>query len=86
MPDYFKKYPIYYAGPPKHPKIWCREVWGTTTADRMDDYIDLFQSLGGSLVSIAKGRRSEQVTDACKNMGFYIGAIGGRPLWWPRRI
>lgn len=78
MPDYFKKYPIYYAGPAKTPENMVSGSMGPTTADRMDDYIDLFQSLGGSLVSIAKGRRSEQVTDACKKYGgFYIGAIGG---------
>lgn len=78
MPDYFKKHPVYYAGPAKTPENMASGSMGPTTAGRMDVYIDLFQSLGGSLVSIAKGNRSKQVTDACKKYGgFYIGAIGG---------
>jgi len=78
LPDYFKKHPVYYAGPAKTPKGMPSGSFGPTTAGRMDSYVDLFQSLGGSLVMIAKGNRSQQVTDACaKHGGFYLGSIGG---------
>ena len=78
MPDYFKKHPVYYAGPAKTPEGMASGSFGPTTAGRMDPYVDLFQSLGGSLVMVAKGNRTQQVTDACKKYGgFYLGSIGG---------
>ncbi|MDR2674655.1 MAG: fumarate hydratase [Opitutaceae bacterium] len=78
LPDYIKKHPIYYAGPAKTPKGCASGSFGPTTAGRMDSYVDLFQSHGGSLVMIAKGNRSQAVTDACKKHGgFYLGSIGG---------
>ena len=78
MPQYLKDHPIYYAGPAKTPKGMPSGSFGPTTAGRMDSYVDLFQSHGGSLVMIAKGNRSKQVTDACrKHGGFYLGSIGG---------
>jgi fumarate hydratase class I len=78
MPQYLKDHPIYYAGPAKTPKGMPSGSFGPTTAGRMDSYVDLFQSQGGSLVMIAKGNRSQQVTDACKKYGgFYLGSIGG---------
>ncbi|UCD46306.1 MAG: fumarate hydratase [Deltaproteobacteria bacterium] len=78
MPQYLKDHPIYYAGPAKTPKGMPSGSFGPTTAGRMDSYVDLFQSHGGSLVMIAKGNRSRQVTDACrKHGGFYLGSIGG---------
>jgi fumarate hydratase, class I len=78
MPDYMKNHPIYYAGPAKTPKGLPSGSFGPTTAGRMDSYVDLFQSHGGSLIMIAKGNRSKQVTDACKaHGGFYLGSIGG---------
>lgn len=78
LPDYVKDHPIYYAGPAKTPKGMPSGSFGPTTAGRMDSYVDLFQSHGGSLVMIAKGNRSQQVTDACKKHGgFYLGSIGG---------
>ncbi|MFA7236382.1 MAG: FumA C-terminus/TtdB family hydratase beta subunit, partial [Phycisphaeraceae bacterium] len=78
MPDYFKQYPIYYAGPAKTPEGMASGSFGPTTAGRMDGFVDLFQSQGGSLVMVAKGNRSKQVTDACeKHGGFYLGSIGG---------
>jgi len=78
LPDYFRNHPIYYAGPAKTPRGLPSGSFGPTTAGRMDSYVDLFQSLGGSLVTIAKGNRSKQVTDACrKHGGFYLGSIGG---------
>jgi fumarate hydratase, class I len=78
MPDYFKNHPIYYAGPAKTPKGMASGSFGPTTAGRMDTYVDEFQSLGGSLIMIAKGNRSKEVTDACrKYKGFYLGSIGG---------
>jgi fumarate hydratase class I len=76
--DYLKKYPIYYAGPAKTPPGKPSGSFGPTTAGRMDSYVDLLQSLGGSMIMIAKGNRSQQVTDACKKYGgFYLGSIGG---------
>jgi fumarate hydratase class I len=78
MPEYFKSHPIYYAGPAKTPEGMPSGSFGPTTAGRMDSYVDLFQSLGGSLIMIAKGNRSRQVIDACKKHGgFYLGSIGG---------
>jgi fumarate hydratase class I len=78
LPDYFKSHPVYYAGPAKTPKGMPSGSFGPTTAGRMDGYVDLFQSHGGSMVMIAKGNRSQQVTDACKKYGgFYLGSIGG---------
>lgn len=78
LPDYLKNHPIYYAGPAKTPAGKPSGSFGPTTAGRMDSYVDLLQSNGGSLVMIAKGNRSQQVTDACKKHGgFYLGSIGG---------
>lgn len=78
MPDYFKNHPVYYAGPAKTPKGMASGSFGPTTAGRMDPYVDEFQNNGGSLVMLAKGNRSQQVTDACKKHGgFYLGSIGG---------
>jgi fumarate hydratase class I len=78
LPDYFKLHPVYYAGPAKTPEGYASGSFGPTTAGRMDSYVELFQSLGGSMVMIAKGNRSKQVTDACKKFGgFYLGSIGG---------
>ena len=78
LPQYIKDHPIYYAGPAKTPEGMASGSFGPTTAGRMDTYVDLFQSLGGSLVMIAKGNRSPQVTEACKKHGgFYLGSIGG---------
>jgi fumarate hydratase class I len=78
LPQYFKDHPVYYAGPAKTPEGMPSGSFGPTTAGRMDSYVDLFQSHGGSMVMIAKGNRSKQVTDACnKHGGFYLGSIGG---------
>lgn len=78
LPQYIKDHPIYYAGPAKTPKGYASGSMGPTTAGRMDSYVDSFQANGGSLVMIAKGNRSQQVTDACaKHKGFYLGSIGG---------
>ena len=78
LPQYIKDHPIYYAGPAKTPKGKPSGSFGPTTAGRMDSYVDLFQSKGGSMIMIAKGNRSQQVTDACKKHGgFYLGSIGG---------
>lgn len=78
LPEYFKNHPVYYAGPAKTPKGMACGSMGPTTAQRMDPYVDLFQDNGGSMVMIAKGNRSQQVTDAChKHGGFYLGSIGG---------
>lgn len=78
MPAYFKDHPIYYAGPAKTPAGMPSGSFGPTTAGRMDTYVDLFQSLGASLIMVAKGNRSRQVIDACKKYGgFYLGSIGG---------
>ena len=78
MPEYFKKHPIYYAGPAKTPQGMASGSFGPTTAGRMDPYVDLFQDHGASLVMVAKGNRSQAVTDACKKHGgFYLGSIGG---------
>ena len=78
LPDYVRNHPIYYAGPAKTPAGMPSGSFGPTTAGRMDSYVDLFQSQGASLVMLAKGNRSKQVTDACqKHGGFYLGSIGG---------
>jgi fumarate hydratase class I len=78
MPQYFKEHPVYYAGPAKTPEGMPSGSFGPTTAGRMDSYVDLFQSLGGSLIMLAKGNRSRQVIEACKKHGgFYLGSIGG---------
>ncbi len=78
MPEYMQSHPIYYAGPAKTPAGMPSGSFGPTTAGRMDSYVDQFQSEGGSMVMIAKGNRSQQVTDAChKHGGFYLGSIGG---------
>ena len=78
MPEYLKNHPIYYAGPAKTPEGMACGSMGPTTAGRMDSYVDLFQSHGGAMVMLAKGNRSQQVTDACKaHGGFYLGSIGG---------
>ncbi|MDZ4347446.1 MAG: fumarate hydratase [Candidatus Binatia bacterium] len=78
LPQYLKEHPVYYAGPAKTPAGLPSGSFGPTTAGRMDSYVDLFQSLGGSMITLAKGNRSQQVTDACKKYGgFYLGSIGG---------
>jgi fumarate hydratase class I len=78
LPQYFKDHPVYYAGPAKTPKGYASGSFGPTTAGRMDSYVDLFQSLGGSMIMLAKGNRSKAVADACKKHGgFYLGSIGG---------
>ena len=78
LPDYFKKYPVYYAGPAKKPKGLPSGSFGPTTAGRMDSYVPKFQKFGGSMVMLAKGNRSQVVVDSCKKFGgFYLGSIGG---------
>ncbi|MDO4784536.1 MAG: fumarate hydratase [Propionibacteriaceae bacterium] len=78
MPQYLKDHPIYYAGPAKTPEGMASGSFGPTTAGRMDSYVDQFQAAGGSMIMLAKGNRSQQVTDACaKHGGFYLGSIGG---------
>ncbi len=78
MPEYFRNHPIYYAGPAKTPEGMPSGSFGPTTAGRMDSYVDLFQSMGGSLIMLAKGNRSRPVIEACKKHGgFYLGSIGG---------
>jgi len=78
LPQYFKDHMIYYAGPAKTPEGYASGSFGPTTAGRMDSYVDLFMEHGGSHVTLAKGNRSKQVTEACrKHGGFYLGSIGG---------
>ncbi|WP_159612098.1 fumarate hydratase [Glutamicibacter sp. JC586] len=78
MPQYLKDHPVYYAGPAKTPEGMASGSFGPTTAGRMDSYVDQFQAAGGSMVMLAKGNRSKQVTDACNSHGgFYLGSIGG---------
>ncbi|HCB1499157.1 TPA: fumarate hydratase [Klebsiella michiganensis] len=78
LPQYVKDHPIYYAGPAKTPEGYASGSLGPTTAGRMDSYVDLLQSHGASMVMLAKGNRSQQVTDAChQHGGFYLGSIGG---------
>ena len=78
MPQYLKDHPVYYAGPAKTPDGMPSGSFGPTTAGRMDAYVDQFQAAGGSMVMLAKGNRSQAVTDACASHGgFYLGSIGG---------
>jgi fumarate hydratase, class I len=78
LPQYFKDQCVYYAGPAKTPEGYVSGSFGPTTAGRMDGYVDLFQEAGGSMIMLAKGNRSRQVTEACKKYGgFYLGSIGG---------
>ena len=78
LPDYFKNHIIYYAGPAKTPPGYPSGSFGPTTAGRMDPYVPIFQALGGSLIMLAKGNRSQAVTESCKKFGgFYLGSIGG---------
>lgn len=78
MPEYFKNHPVYYAGPAKTPEGMPSGSFGPTTAGRMDSYVDLFQSMGGSMIMLAKGNRSKDVTNACQKYGgFYLGSVGG---------
>jgi fumarate hydratase class I len=78
MPDYLTNHPVYYAGPAKTPEGMASGSFGPTTAGRMDSYVDQFQAAGGSMVMLAKGNRSKQVTEACNaHGGFYLGSIGG---------
>ncbi|MDH6116584.1 fumarate hydratase class I [Kitasatospora sp. GAS204A] len=78
MPQYLKDHPVYYAGPAKTPEGFASGSFGPTTAGRMDSYVDQFQAAGGSMVMLAKGNRSKQVTQACASHGgFYLGSIGG---------
>ena len=78
LPQYFKDHGVYYAGPAKTPKGYASGSFGPTTAGRMDSYVDQFQAAGGSMIMLAKGNRSQVVTDACKKHGgFYLGSIGG---------
>ncbi|HBU39962.1 MAG TPA: fumarate hydratase [Acidimicrobiaceae bacterium] len=78
MPEYLRDFPVYYAGPAKTPEGYASGSFGPTTAGRMDSYVESFQAEGGSLVMLAKGNRSSQVTEACKTYGgFYLGSIGG---------
>ena len=78
LPQYFKDHAVYYAGPAKTPAGYASGSFGPTTAGRMDSYVEQFQAAGGSLIMLAKGNRSKQVTDACKkNGGFYLGSVGG---------
>ncbi len=78
LPDYFKQFPVYYAGPAKTPAGHPSGSFGPTTSQRMDPYVVLFQEHGGSMVMLGKGNRTKDVTDACKKFGgFYLGSIGG---------
>ena len=78
LAQYLKDHPIYYAGPAKTPKGMPSGSFGPTTAGRMDVYVNEFMSHGGSMIMVAKGNRTQQVTDACKKHGgFYLGSIGG---------
>jgi fumarate hydratase class I len=78
LPQYFKDHAVYYAGPAKTPEGYASGSFGPTTAGRMDSYVEQFQALGGSMVMLAKGNRSKQVTESCKKHGgFYLGSIGG---------
>ena len=78
LPQYFKDHAVYYAGPAKTPEGYASGSFGPTTAGRMDSYVEQFQAAGGSMIMLAKGNRSQQVTDACKlHGGFYLGSIGG---------
>ncbi len=86
LPQYIKDHPIYYAGPAKTPAGYPSGSLGPTTAGRMDSYVDLLQSHGGSMIMLAKGNRSQQVTDACKNMAAFIWAVSAaRRRYWHSR-
>jgi fumarate hydratase class I len=79
MPDYLRDHPVYYAGPAKTPAGYASGSFGPTTAGRMDSYVERFQAAGGSMVMLAKGNRSRQVTESCqRHGGFYLGSIGGQ--------
>jgi fumarate hydratase class I len=79
MPDYLRDHPVYYAGPAKTPAGYASGSFGPTTAGRMDSYVEQFQAAGGSMVMLAKGNRSRQVTESCQRYGgFYLGSIGGQ--------
>jgi fumarate hydratase class I len=78
MPQYLRDHAVYYAGPAKTPEGYASGSFGPTTAGRMDSYVEQFQAAGGSMVMLAKGNRSKQVTDSCAaHGGFYLGSIGG---------
>ncbi len=78
LPEYFKNHPVYYAGPAKTPEGMASGSFGPTTAGRMDGYVELFQSLGGSLIMVAKGNRNRKVIESCRKYGgFYLGSVGG---------
>ena len=78
LPDYFKEFPVYYAGPAKTPQGYASGSFGPTTAGRMDSFVSKFQAEGGSMVMLAKGNRSKMVVQSCKKHGgFYLGSIGG---------
>lgn len=78
LPEYFKNHVVYYAGPAKKPEGYASGSFGPTTAGRMDSYVEQFQATGGSMIMLAKGNRSQQVREACRNHGgFYLGSIGG---------
>jgi fumarate hydratase class I len=78
MPKYLRDHAVYYAGPAKTPAGYASGSFGPTTAGRMDSYVEQFQAAGGSLIMLAKGNRSEQVSQSCKKYGgFYLGSIGG---------
>jgi fumarate hydratase class I len=79
MPAYLRDHPVYYAGPAKTPAGYASGSFGPTTAGRMDSYVEKFQAAGGSMVMLAKGNRSGQVTESCqRHGGFYLGSIGGQ--------
>jgi fumarate hydratase class I len=79
MPAYLRDHPVYYAGPAKTPAGYASGSFGPTTAGRMDSYVEQFQAAGGSMVMLAKGNRSRQVTESCqRHGGFYLGSIGGQ--------
>ena len=87
LPQYIKDHPIYYAGPAKTPEGMPSGSFGPTTAGRMDSYVARFQEAGGSMIMLAKGNRSQQVTDACQKFGgFYLGSIGGPAAIWHKII
>ncbi len=87
LPQYIKDHPIYYAGPAKTPEGYASGSLGPTTAGRMDSYVDQLQSQGGSMIMLAKGNRSQQVTDACKKHGgFYRAVSAARQPFWRRVV
>lgn len=87
LPQYIKDHPIYYAGPAKTPEGYASGSLGPTTAGRMDSYVDQLQAQGGSMIMLAKGNRSQQVTDACKNTAASTSAVSVvRQLYWRREV